>query len=108
MKRTTNTRTIYQCPDALVTVIKKIKGLQRYPKHGYACLLYLLRPTKGTRVCTARDGRIEYMPSFDELRAMLIAIEPNLAKAIPSTIRNKPPQRKKHFDALNAARHRRA
>jgi hypothetical protein len=69
--------------------------------------MLLLRPKEGTRVCVLEDGRIEYMPSYDEIRALLIAMKRKLAKILPPNLRNKPTARKMHFDALNARRHRR-
>jgi hypothetical protein len=97
----------YICPQNLVAVISKTKGLRRYPQHAFKCALFVLKPKEGTRVCTLKDGRIEYMPSFAELRSMLIAIDPGIGKLLPAHMRNKPTHRKAYFDALNAARKRR-
>ncbi len=83
-------QTLYRCPDGCVRVIRKSRGLRRYPNHSYACVMFLLRPEDGTRVQTKADGSIEFMASLDELKAMLIGIEPKLASVLPTNMRNKP------------------
>ena len=105
MQHTPQTQTVYTCPSKIVTVIRTNRGLRRFPRHKYFCSLLLLQPKEGTRVCVAEDGRIEYMPSYDELRALLVAMKPELANALPAHLRNKPVERKKRFDAFNARRH---
>jgi hypothetical protein len=107
MKHTPHTKPAYSCPAKIVTVIRTNRGLRRFPQHKYYCALFLLKPTEGSRVRVADDGRIEYMPSYDELRALLVAMKPALANALPANLRNKPIERKKRFDALNARRHHR-
>ena len=96
--------TLYVSDDKIVTVIRKNRGLRRYPKHDYKCSIFLLRPTKNTRVCADKNDKIEYLPTFDELKAMLGAIDPKLAKMLPKTMKNKPLHVKKSWRALNAKR----
>jgi len=105
MKSKTKTEILYTCPDEIVTVIRKTGGLRRYPRHNYPCLIFVLKPKDGTRSCKTADGRVEFMPSWAELRALLAGLDPELAKSLPVRFKNKCVQRKRRFDALNARRH---
>ena len=106
MKTTPNIETTYTSRDGIVSVIRKKTGLRRRPKHGYACVIFILKPTKGTRVCTLPNGSIEYMASFDEIRAKLHAIDPEIAAKLPETMKNKPLEIKDHWDSINKKRPR--
>jgi hypothetical protein len=81
---------LHSCADNQVTVIRKIKGLRRYPAHNYPCVLFVLRAKEGTRVQIKSDGTFEFMPNFEELRALLIGIDSTYANVLPATMRNKP------------------
>jgi hypothetical protein len=87
------TETLYTCPDQRVKVIRKTSGLRRWPKHNYACILFILRAQEGTRVQTKPDGSVEFMANFDELKAFLIGINPEFAAMFPAAMRNKPRDR---------------
>jgi hypothetical protein len=96
--------TLYVCPTANVTVIRKTRGLGRFPQHSYACALFILRPEEGTRVRTLDDGSVEFMPNFEELKSMFAAIEPELAQLLPETVRNKPESRRQRWGQVNRRR----
>jgi hypothetical protein len=66
--------------------------------------MFLLRPEDGTRVQTKPDGSIEFMASLDELKAMLLGIDPDLAAALPPTMRNKPRETQLHWRIRNEIR----
>ena|ERR1700677_1282906 len=104
----TNTKksiqTLFDCPDQIVKVIRKSSGLARFPAHDYACTLFILKPAIGTRVRQLPDGSIEFLPNFDELRAMLGGIDPQLLRFLPDTFRNKPRQRQESYKRWNKAR----
>ena len=104
MKNSPITETIYASDDKIVTVIRKNRGLKRYPRHNYKCVIFLLRPTKNTRVCVDKNGLIEYLATFDEIKAMLEAIDPKLAARLPKTMKNKPLRVKERWDGFNAKR----
>jgi hypothetical protein len=105
MKLTNQTEIIYHSPNNTVTVVRTRHGLKRYPHSKYACVLFLLKPKEGTRVRLNDDGSVEFMSSFDELRAFLGAIDPKLGEMMPAEFKNKPLARKQKFDHWNARRH---
>jgi len=100
------TKIIYQCPEKLVTVIQKSEGLRRFPPSKYACGLFILRAKTGTRVIQLANGDTEFMPSFDELRAMLEAIDPQIAALFPQYLKNKPQERRQWWAQRNRNRKR--
>lgn len=106
MKKQTQPKntTIYTCPGKLVTIVKKESNVRRWPKHTYPCFVYLLKAKEGTRIAKLPDGVVEFMPAFEDLTRMLLAIEPSLASVIPKGIRNKPQARKDKFDSINRNR----
>ena len=80
MKTPPKLETLYVSDDKIVTVIRKNRGLRRYSKHADKCVILLLRPTKNTRVCVDKNGLVEYLATFDEMKAMLGAIDPEHGK----------------------------
>jgi len=105
MNRPNKNKTLHRCPRHLVTVIRKHHQIKRYPKHNYPVVVFVLRPKPGTRVQQMPDGGVEFMPNFDELRALLIGISPALGQNLPPNYRNKPIERKAYYDSKNAKRH---
>ena len=97
---------LYSCPDAVVKVVRKKSGLRRYPPSDYACVLFVLNPKSGTRVRLLPGGAVEFMPSFDELRAVLTGIDPGLVAKLPDNFRNKPRARQLRYKRWNKARNR--
>ncbi|HEY8961788.1 MAG TPA: hypothetical protein VIM57_06230 [Luteolibacter sp.] len=98
-------RVYYTCPSGQVEVQVKTSGLRRYPRHDYPCAVVVLRPRPGTRVTALPGGALEFMPAWDELRALIAGIDPKVAARLPKNLRNKPFARKTRFDRFNAARH---
>jgi hypothetical protein len=101
-KTTSKPELLYCCPDNIVRVLRQREGLRRDPPHKYPCVLFLLRPCPGTRVRIDDNGRIEFMAKFDEVRAWMDGIDPNLAAKLPATMRNKPRERELKWRAINA------
>jgi hypothetical protein len=99
-----HTETLYTCPHAVVTVIRKTRGLRRFPNHDYACALFILKPEEGSRVRVLETGAVEFMPNFDELKSMLAAIDPILAQCLPESVRNKPRHRQEQWRQRNRVR----
>ena len=66
------------------SVVQLLRGLPPLGRTAW------INPEDGTRVQTKADGSIEFMASLDELKAMLIGIEPKLASVLPTNMRNKP------------------
>ncbi len=99
---TTKPELLYRCPDNVVRVLRKRDGLHREPKHKYPCVLFLLRAGPGTRVRIDENGLIEFMAKFDEVRAWMDGIDPNLAAKLPASMRNKPRERELKWRAYHA------
>jgi hypothetical protein len=100
-----SSQTLYVCPDGVVEVIRKSTGLRRYPPSDYPCLLFVLRPKNGTRVRLLPGGNIEYMPSFDELKSLLVGLDPSFEARLPANFHNKPRSRQQKFKRWNKDRH---
>ena len=96
---------LYRCPDHIVEVIVKTKNLNRSPQHNFPCVLFILSPRRGTRVRCIRGGKIEFMPKWGELRALLAAIAPELERILPKSLCDKPIEVKRYYDRRNAKRH---
>lgn len=107
MKKNTKSKntTIYTCPSKLVTIVKKESHVRRWPKHSYPCFVYLLKAKEGTRIAALPNGIIEFMPAFEDLTKMLIAIDPAMESIIPKGFKNKPKARKEKYDSINRRRH---
>ncbi len=99
---------VYNCPAKQVFVINKWEGLKRYPRHDYECVLLVLKPREGTRVRVLPTGTVEFMPSWDEVKALVTAMDPEAGRRLPATLKNKPVERKARFDKFNARRHGRS
>ena len=84
---------LYSCPDEIVSVVRKTSDLKRDPPHDFPCVLFLLKANKGTRVQILDDGTVEFMASWNELRAFLVAIHPEIAAILPPELCNKPRER---------------
>ena len=95
---------LYSCPDGRVKVIRKTSGLRRFPQHPYPCVLFLLKPKDGHRVCVSSTGEIEFMANYDELKTAFIAINPALAAILPDTLRSKPRARQVRWVKRNGVR----
>jgi hypothetical protein len=94
----------YRCPKGLVTVIQKSTGLLRCPPSKYPCALFILRPKANTRVQRLPDGRIEFMARFGEIRALLYAIDPEIAALLPLDLQDKPAWKEDWFAEWNRKR----
>ena len=105
-KKTPPLQILYTCPDDQVQVIRKTKGVRRHPAHNYPVILFLLRPQEGTRLQTLPDGRLEFMPNMNELRAVLAGIDSSLETVLPDDFQNKPRRRQLWWRKRNRQRHR--
>ena len=104
MKPTNQNHTIFLSTDKLIRIVRKSEDLARSPQHDYPCVLLYLRPKRGTRVQLAKDGSLEYMARWGELRALLVGIAPELNKHLPARLSDKPAARVAFFAHWNAKR----
>lgn len=94
----------YASADGLV-VIRKTKHARRWPRHDYPVVTLTLTPQPGTRVLALDGGRVEFMPRFSEIFALILQMGIKLAEEVPA---DKPEDRRLRFARLNARRHGRA
>jgi hypothetical protein len=78
----------------------------RYPRHDAPMVVIKMKPMANTR-CRQQWGGITLMPTHDEIRALLKAIqqcEPEFTFSLPSKFKNKPESRKRAFQKWNYRR----
>ncbi|MCE0496774.1 MAG: hypothetical protein LV481_02340 [Methylacidiphilales bacterium] len=97
----------YECPESIVTVVRKTEGLRRNPPSKYPVVMFILRPKQWTRVQRISENEIEFAANFDEIRAFLEAIDPALAALLPESAKNKPEWIRKRWQRINQRRARR-
>ncbi len=94
---------LYRSPYGLVTIVSKTSGLNRWPDHGYACILYELKPQRGTRIQDCGDV-IEFMVTWSDLRQMLRALAPHVEAMLPEHLTDKPAAKKARWELINQER----
>jgi hypothetical protein len=87
--------------DGLVKIMTTTKP-RRFPPHDFPVVVLRLRPRQGTRVLQLPDGSTELMPRYGEVFALCMRM--GLLITVPP---DKPAQRRRRFERLNARRHRR-
>ncbi len=96
------TTTHYQSNDEIVTVHITTDD-QRFPRHDAPMVVLKLKPKSHSR-CRHQWGGITLMPTHDEIRGLLEAIqkcEPGFTFLLPAKFKNKPEKRKQAWQERN-------
>lgn len=99
------TTTHYQSNDKIVTVHITTDD-DRYPRHDAPMVVIKLHPQDHSR-CRQQWGGITLMPTHDEIRGLLEAIqkcEPGFTFFLPTKFKNKPEKRKQAWQERNYRR----
>lgn len=98
----------FRSTDGLVRVRVKSRGLRRWPRHDYPCVVMELRPRPATRVAALTDGSagVEVMFTHQEIRALLEAINIAAGRRIYESreVKGKPAERVRRWAAINHSR----
>lgn len=92
----------FSSQDGLVHVTTTTRP-RRFPPHDFPVVILRLVPRKGTRVLRLPDGSTEFMPRHGEV----LALCQRMGLAISDVPPDKPEERRRRFERLNAQRHRR-
>ena len=100
------TPNLYESDDGLVSV-RILDDPHRHPPHEYQMVVFRFTPKVHARIRDLGNGLIEFMPRNEEIGAFLDAFDKAngkfpLSNGLP--LKNKPPERKRHYDQQNARR----
>ncbi len=76
----------------------------RWPRHHYPCIVIRLSPTNHERVRFIGTGKVEYMPTLEEIKSLLKYLRtahPDLDFANEKQLVNKPEERKFYWKKVN-------
>lgn len=96
----------YQSSDDQV-LVRVLQHVQRYPDHDYQVVVLRLQARDHTRVRHLGRHVFEYLPTKEEIKALLQAMEkvdPEFKVHIEKPLVNKSEERKKTWQARNSAR----
>jgi hypothetical protein len=103
------TPNLYESDDGLVSV-RVLDNPHRHPPGSHDMIVFRFTPKAHTRIRDLGDGLIEFMPSNEDVGAILVFLSAfdkangkyPLSRGLP--LKNKPKERKRFYDQQNARR----
>lgn len=99
---------IWTSADDQVRIRRRVSSAGRWPQHGYPIITLDVKPQEGTRIRFIEGGeRVDLCLTHAEQLALAAALntaDPSVQYGLPARVPSKPPQRKAHYDRLNARR----
>jgi len=95
--------------DQLVGLTLRVSSANRWPRHKQPILCLLLKMQKGTRVQPCRDSEwdVDACLNYEDIQEFLRGlreVDPDYQRTIAGLTRIKDPDRKAHWDSINARR----